>query len=282
MASPPVQLSSSGRQQSAPAGVSSKRHATWTPGHASTAAGGGSSSKRRAVAATPGGNTGVAEAKPVAGGEEWLRKRHWGSPGPSSPPRRVPAAQGAAAADAEPGVPANVVSAAVAATPAPALGGVATPAPPTAAPTPAAAALPAPSTAVEAAIAAGAGAGREGSPYTGPVDPALLHSPSQRGHPRGGGRSSFHTAGGADAELAAVPGNPLLSNLPSRGGRPGAGGLVRRLSGGIDGPQRMTPVVEAAALEPKELPLHVRAAARDVVGGCSRRCQLVCSSDSSL
>jgi hypothetical protein len=163
----------------------------------------------------------------------------------------------------------TAAAAAAAATPAPALGGVATPAPPTSAPTPAASGLPPTSIAGEAAGAAGA---REGSPYSGPVDPALLHSPSQRGHPRGGGRSSFHTAGGADAELAAVPGNPLLSNLPSRAARSGAGGLVRRLSGGVEGPQRMTPVVEAAALEPKELPLHVRAAARDVVGECSSHC----------
>jgi hypothetical protein len=42
--------------------------------------------------------------------------------------------------------------------------------------------------------------------------------------------------------------------------------MVRRLSGGVDVPHRMTPIAEAAP-EPKPLPLHVQVAARDVMTG---------------
>ncbi|WIA37199.1 hypothetical protein OEZ86_014151 [Tetradesmus obliquus] len=57
------------------------------------------------------------------------------------------------------------------------------------------------------------------------------------------------------------------SKLPGTGqlGKAG-GGLVRRLSGGLEMPQRMTPIAEAAP-EPKPLPLHVQVAARDVMTG---------------
>jgi hypothetical protein len=60
----------------------------------------------------------------------------------------------------------------------------------------------------------------------------------------------------------------LLTNLPCRQLGKAGGGLVRRLSGGVDVPHRMTPIAEAAP-EPKPLPLHVQVAARDVMtGGC--------------
>ncbi|KAF6254728.1 hypothetical protein COO60DRAFT_1703166 [Scenedesmus sp. NREL 46B-D3] len=70
------------------------------------------------------------------------------------------------------------------------------------------------------------------------------------------------------AAQAALPAgaSPLLTNLPCRQPGKAGGGLVRRLSGGVELPQRMTPIAEAAP-EPKPLPLHVQVAARDVMTG---------------
>jgi hypothetical protein len=80
--------------------------------------------------------------------------------------------------------------------------------------------------------------------------------------------SAAAAATSAFAAQAALPtgANPLLTNLPCRQLGKAGGGLVRRLSGGVDVPHRMTPIAEAAP-EPKPLPLHVQVAARDVMTG---------------
>lgn len=82
---------------------------------------------------------------------------------------------------------------------------------------------------------------------------------------RQGLRSPFmaHQAAAAALDpILAYSGHPLLSNLP----REKPPGLARRLSAGADQPQRLTPIADAAPA-PKQLPLHVEAAMRDVATG---------------
>jgi hypothetical protein len=67
------------------------------------------------------------------------------------------------------------------------------------------------------------------------------------------------------AGAGAAPGaNPYLVGLPSRRG--GLAGAGRRGSLGTELPQRLTPLAESAP-EPRQVPLHVAAAARDVMTG---------------
>jgi hypothetical protein len=108
------------------------------------------------------------------------------------------------------------------------------------------------------------------SPHQPGARPAGLRSPYL-------GMAAAAAAGAAalgalqDASGGATPAglNPYLVGLPSRRG--GLAGVGRRSSLGTELPQRLTPLAEAAP-EPRQVPLHVAAAARDVMTGAARSC----------
>ena len=121
------------------------------------------------------------------------------------------------------------------------------------------------------AFAAAATGHGDGLPLPSPV---LRASATGMRSPHLGAAGTSAAAGGLlplplphDGDGAALgpPGaNPYLANLPSR--RAALSGAGRRGSAGLDCPQRLTPLAEAAP-EPRRVPPHVAAAARDVTTG---------------